>query len=285
MGILGKAQAAGWLLVAATAGAQTAKPDAAAEAAAAMERAKRQAAGPMRIILEASKARRKAGEAEAAPAAEPVTRGAAVKSGAPAAPAAAAVTSPGAIPAPGDARLLVATNAAGDATRAQAKAAPAAELAQPATAAAAPPAPLAEPPPAATLSSQVLQTKQAGVAVPSLEAGPTQPLAGSAAFQAAPVPVAPSAVAAATAEPLKPRLVSMVEPELSQRLLDQLGRNATVLIDLNIRADGSVAGITVLPPSSRQLERALAPTLEQWRFEPLPSARVHRVELVFNTER
>ena len=279
MRILGKAQAAGWLLVAASAVAQTAKPDAAVDAAAAMERAKRQAAGPMRIILEASKARRKAAEAESAQAAEPVVRAAAAKTAA--APAAIS----GAAPAPSDARLLVATSAAGDALRAPARVAAAAESGPPAAAAVAAPAPAAEPPPAATLSSQFLQSKQAGAAVPSLEAGPTLPLTGSAAFQTAPVPMAPSAVAAAAAEPPRPRLVTMVEPELSQRLLDQIGRNATVLIDLNIRADGSVAGITVLPPSSRLLERALAPTLEQWKFEALPAGRVHRVELVFNTER
>ena len=279
MRILGKAQAAGWLLVAASAVAQTAKPDAAVDAAAAMERAKRQAAGPMRIILEASKARRKAAEAESAQAAEPVVRAAAAKTAA--APAAIS----GAGPAPSDARLLVATSAAGDALRAPTRVAAAAESAPPAAAAVAAPAPAAEPPPAATLSSQFLQSKQAGAAVPSLETGPTQPLTGSAAFQTAPIPMAPSAVAAAAAEPPRPRLVTMVEPELSQRLLDQIGRNATVLIDLNIRADGSVAGITVLPPSSRLLERALAPTLEQWKFEALPAGRVHRVELVFNTER
>ena len=279
MGILGKAQAAGWLLVAASAVAQTAKPDAAAEAAAAMERAKRQAAGPMRIILEASKARRKAAEAESAQGAEPVSRAAVAKT--PVAP----VASAGAAPAPSDARLLVATNAAGDALRAPARAATTAESAQPAPSTAALPAPAAEPPPAATLSSQFLQSKQAGSAVPSLETGATQPLTGSAAVQSAPIPLASAAVAASNAEPPKPRLVTMVEPELSQRLLDQIGRNATVLIDLNIRADGSVAGITVLPPSSRLLERALAPTLEQWKFEALPAGRVHRVELVFNPER
>ena len=121
--------------------------------------------------------------------------------------------------------------------------------------------------------------------MPALEAIATPRLAGAAMIQSAPMPAASLTVAAATGEAFKPRLVTMVEPELSQRLLDQLGRNATVLIELKLRADGSVGGITVLPPSSRLLERALAPTLEQWKFEPLPAARVHRVELVFNVER
>ena len=75
------AHAAAWMLVAASALAQTAKPDAAAEAAAAaaMERAKRLAAGPMRIILEASKSRRKVAEAEPPAAAEAVARAAPAK--------------------------------------------------------------------------------------------------------------------------------------------------------------------------------------------------------------
>ena len=275
--MLGLAHAAAWMLVAASALAQTAKPDAAAEAAAAaaMERAKRLAAGPMRIILEASKSRRKVAEAEPPAAAEAVARAAPAKLIA-AAPTVAA-----------DGRLLVATSTTGDTSRAPARTAPAADAALPAEVAPVltPPPAAPAPAPASTLVSEFLQSKQASAAVPALEAIATPRLAGSAMIQSAPMPAASLTVAAATGEAFRPRLVTMVEPELSQRLLDQLGRNAAVLIDLKLRADGSVAGITVLPPSSRLLERALAPTLEQWMFEPLPAARVHRVELVFNVER
>jgi hypothetical protein len=37
--------------------------------------------------------------------------------------------------------------------------------------------------------------------------------------------------------------------------------------------------------ASRQLQRALTTAMEQWRFDPLPTQRQHRVELVFNPDR
>lgn len=275
MGILGKAVAASWVLAAALAAAQPAKPDVAAEAAAAMERARRQAAGPMRIILEASKARRKAGDAETAVVAEPVVK-------------AAAVRTTGATPAqtaPADARMLVATTATGESPRTAARAPAAESPPAPQPAAQASP-PDAAPPSTPTLSSGILQSRPFGAAVPALEASATPALSSAPLAQPAPLPFAdvpPPAVVPAAA--VRPRLLTMVEPELPPRVLDQLVRNATVLIDLTIRADGSVAKVAVLPPAPRQLERALAPTLEQWKFEPLPTERVHRVELVFNPER
>ena len=54
--------------------------------------------------------------------------------------------------------------------------------------------------------------------------------------------------------------------------------------DLTIRPDGSVgsvAWVSNLPP---RVQRLLLGALVQWRFEPLPSERVHRIELAFNGE-
>jgi TonB family protein len=77
----------------------------------------------------------------------------------------------------------------------------------------------------------------------------------------------------------------MVEPEVPQRVLDGMNRNTAVMVDLTIRANGSVAAVELVPPAPRQLQRYLAAALEQWRFDPLPAERVHRIELVFNADR
>ncbi len=271
---LGQAHVACWVLLAASAAAQTAKPD--VEAAAAMERAKRLAAGPMRIILEASKARRKTGEADSPVVAEPVAKST------PARTTAASLAPPAAA----DARLLVATTSTGDAVRTAAPAAPAPESAPLQQPAAQPRLPSAAPPSTPTLISGFLQSKAAGAAVPALEATATPALSSAPLAQPVALPFAAVPLpAAAPAVTDRPRLLTMIEPDIPQRVLDQMGRNATVMIDLTLRADGSVAKVALLSPAPRQLERALAATLEQWKFEALPSERVHRVELVFNPER
>jgi hypothetical protein len=83
---------------------------------------------------------------------------------------------------------------------------------------------------------------------------------------------------------IRPKLITRVDPELPQRLLDDLGRNAVVPVDISIRANGRVAGVVFSPALPIRAQRAIAAALEQWRFEPLPSDRTHRVELVFNGE-
>lgn len=275
------------LLAAASANAQNApaKPaeePAAGEAAAAMERARRQAANPMRIILEAAKGKRKTVEPDTPAAPEPTsvrpvaTRPAATQ----ATPAAANNTGSG------NTATRVAATAATAATGAAvatptSNATPAVSV-LPAAASPAPtsavttlaPAPVAPP---AVLNSD-LQAKSV-TTVPALET------AGSVAAPSAQALALPAAAKTLTPVDGKPRLVRMVEPELPQRLLDELGRNATVAVDLVIRANGTVAGVNVLPPAPRQMQRFLTAAMEQWRFDPLPDQRTHRVELVFNNER
>jgi len=240
-----------------TALAQAAKPkdDAAAEAAAAMERARKQAANPMRIILEASKAKKRPGEdaAPPAPAAEASVRPV-VNRTAPSAPPAEAVV---------------------------ARAAPAAASAPVPAPASPPPAPAAVAEPVVaqvTLSSELAQSK-AAASVPSL--APTAAASVAApSFNALPVAAPSMEVAQA-----RPRLLSMVEPEVPQRLLDELGRNATVAVDMTIKPDGSVGNVAVASSAPRALLRVLTNALEQWRFAPSPVPRQHRVELVFNSDR
>ena len=207
-----------------------------------MERAKRQAAGPLRVILEASKSRRKGGEPESAQAAEVNS----VRSVAARAPAPDGL--------------------------------PQAAVAPPPAAVTAPP----RPPQAAagtqiTVNSEPLQVKTAAGPVPGL------PMTEFAAVPAAaPLTTAAVSLPVATAALLRPRLISRVDPELNQRAIDDLGRNAVVRVDLTIRADGTVAAVTPVGPLLRSVLRPLISALEQWRFDPLPQERVHRVELVFN---
>ena len=224
------------------AAAQPASPDAAASGAAtAMERARRQAAGPMRIILEASKTA--PGRAPAAQAARPVSAVGVVLAAAPA-------VAPSVPPA---ARPLVAPEST-----------PAASVASPV---------VAEP---TGLSADALQNKTPAAAAPALDATAT-------AVNPVLLPdLAPDLPAVQNAPP-RPRIVSRVDPEVSQRVLDDLGRNAVVPVDVTIRPDGRVAAVTPLGSMPRPLQRALVDALGQWRFDPLPQERVHRIELVFNT--
>ena len=279
------AAAAMMLLAAGSAGAQTAKPETAVEAAAAaasaaMERAMRQAAGPMRVILEASKSRRKntepdapvlppadsgsvrpvssrsASPAVAAP--EPVTRALA------AARSAVAAATPAPTPAPAVAVAVAGTVAPLVAPEPPVATASAAPVSKGAVA-------------QLTLSSEALQGKGDSALVPALEAVGAAPAAAL-------LPAGAMTQSNPSVGPAKVKLINRVDPEVAQRHLDDMGRNAVVTVDLTIRADGSVGAVTVLPPSPRGIQRALVDALEQWRFEPLSSQRLHRVQLIFNPE-
>ena len=260
------------LSFAASLGAQTpAKPDAAAEAAAAMERAKRQAAGPMRIILEASKARRKPGEGEAATAVAPAAaaaptealglRSVASRSSVPGGVASPTATPPAAAVAP-----------AAVAAPTPVPAAPASNSTEPATA----PDRLAT---QVTLDAGALGARPATAAVSGLESssavGPI----------VAPLAVAPQVSNSQMQPSDRVRLLSLVEPEVPQRVLDEMGRNASIQVDLVLRPDGSVASVDLASPAPRGLLRMLTPSLQQWKFAPLTAQRTHRVELLFNVER
>lgn len=220
-------------------------PAASASAAeSAMERARRQAASPLRAILEASKARRRPGDGEAAePAEAPIQR---------------------------------TVN-----TRAAPQTSAAADAGGPAARAAATPVVVADPPAVPdtpistqlTLSSDALQELALRSPMPALDRVGAAPAPGALPAPAAALP-APAAVT--------PKLISMVEPALAARTLEEAGRLNELPVELTIRPDGTVAQVAVLANAPRQLVRAVVLALEQWRFEPLPAERVHRVQLVFN---
>jgi hypothetical protein len=83
-----------------------------------------------------------------------------------------------------------------------------------------------------------------------------------------------------TSEQAAPKLVSMVEPSLSQRFFDDAGRRVEVVMDLALRSDGTVAEVRFVPPVPRGAQRAVQSAVEQWRFSPLAQPTVHRVVAV-----
>lgn len=197
------------------------------EAAEAMERARRQAANPMRVILEASRVRR-AGAPDTPPAAAP-------------APEVAARAAPVPAPAPAPA-----------------------------------PAPR-EVEPAAVISSELAQSRAATESAPALDpAALPRPLAAPS--------LAMPAVAAMLPGIARPTLVQRVDPELPPRLLADLAPNTVLTAELTLRPDGTVSQVNLLTPGpgARAMSRFVVSALQQWRFQPLPSERQWRVDLVFN---
>ena len=210
---------------AASAAARADEARAKAEADEAMARARRLAANPMRMIVEASRIRRRSEDA-----------GAVV-------PVAAAVGTP-AVAAGAEAPVARSLPAPDQTAEAQLSSQLASERVQPAPALAPTASPTALSLPAAALP-----------ALPAL---------------AAEIP--------------KPTLVKRVNPEVPARLLAELPSDTLFVADLTILPDGSVGAVDPVPPVPRSVQRYVVQALQQWRFEPLPSERVWRVELQFRLE-
>ncbi len=131
--------------------------------------------------------------------------------------------------------------------------------------------------PSLRLSSEALQSRPAASATPALET--------PSAVMAAPTPAPILALPKFAAAMANPKLVSMVEPAVPPRVLDEIGGVTEVIVDLTIRPDGSIASVVLAPSAPRQLHRFVIAALEQWRYEPLPAQRVYRIQLVFNADR
>ncbi len=209
---------------------QPAAPASAASAARAeedeaMARARRLAANPMRMIVEASRIRRR-DEAAVVP----------VSTGGGAAVAAEAPT-PRSVPVPVPP----------------------------------PPAPVA----VGLLNSSIAADRSAVTTVPELAAAPeiVSPLSRS-------LPAAP----ALAPEIARPTVVHRVLPAVPPRLLADLPPDTVFIADLTIQPDGSVSAVDPVPPVPRSVQRYVVQALGQWRFEPLPSQRVWRVEVAFRSE-
>jgi len=226
------------------------KAEADADAAAAMERARRMADNPLRRIQEASRTRARGVIITplTAPAPEVADAGSLRRTASPGeAPAAAgAAASPVPAPAP----------------------APALPVAAPAPA----PAPLQQ------LRSDLASTSDS----PSPAA--VEPIANTALPQTVAAPAVANFAPATLArlEPLAPRLLKMVEPDVPIRVLDQIGSRREAVVEFVVKPDGSVSDINLLAPAPRVLQRFVVEALSQWRYAPLPEARTLRVQLVFS---
>lgn len=204
-----------------------------------MERARRQAASPLRVILEASKSRRKPGDTETGDAPEAAGQRSA------------------------NTRSAPLTSAAGTSE------AVAARVPQPV-------AVVAPVQTEVTLTSTALQARDP--AAPTVAIESVVPASAVAALPAPAEALPPPAPVSAA-----PKLITMVEPVLPARGFEEAGALRELPVDLTIRADGSVASVNVAVNAPRPLVRAVVAALGQWRFEPLPAERVHRVQLVFGT--
>jgi hypothetical protein len=93
---------------------------------------------------------------------------------------------------------------------------------------------------------------------------------------------APSAALASSV--ITPKLVHRVDPTFPQNLADQASQLRELKINFNIATDGSVSDVVLQSSVPRQLLRYVQAAVSQWRFEPLPAARAHQVQLVFGAE-
>lgn len=220
------------LMVVPTAWAQAASAEGSAvDARAAMERAKRAAAGPLKAIQQAAKIRRRPGEADPAETWVAARATTAVQ----VAPAAAVPATPASerptvgAETPADVRMLVAE----------------ARIARLTT--------------VADIEVQATATaKDSTVAMvdwpPLLDAGQGLPIR-----------------------------LNTPEPSIPAHLLEQGPRVDEVEAELSLRADGSVAEVTLVSPVPRTWQRFITTALEQWRYEPVGSPRMHRVHVSFQT--
>jgi TonB family protein len=219
-----------------------AQPAPAASSPLPTERAQHDADKVFRMILQHADKPRRAPREDAAPAA--ATPRPAV------APAAKAATTPSATAAPvraADSRVTATT----------------------------PPAVPAVPTASAAPDTSVVPSSSANAVAAPDSAAAAQP---AAAAVAAPAALAPVAVAAPRS--LKLELVSSVEPEFPARLVRSLGRGS-VVVNFDVRPDGSVARAEVASSSHRGLNEAALSAVAAWRFKPISETLPGVVELKF----
>lgn len=117
---------------------------------------------------------------------------------------------------------------------------------------------------------------------PAADAAEVTAIATGAQMPAAPATLPPTAVLSEPVLDAVPQVLNMVEPSIPSALLALGPQTAEVEAELSLLADGSVAGVTLLPPVPRAWQRHITAALERWRFAPMSGSRLHRVRLVFN---
>jgi TonB family protein len=99
----------------------------------------------------------------------------------------------------------------------------------------------------------------------------------------APTTAAPLSAPAETREPehdTQLELIFKTEPNFPTRLTDSLG-SGSVVVDIQVRPDGSVARAHVVRSSHPGLERAAQEAVLGWRFKPMSETVSGRVEITF----
>ena len=98
----------------------------------------------------------------------------------------------------------------------------------------------------------------------------------------------PAPAAAELPEPRAPAaegllLLERVEPEYPRQVLRD-GGSGSVLLRLQVAANGSVSGTEVLRSSNRRLVPAVLEAVSRWRFAPMARAQSAEVEIGFRSE-
>lgn len=245
-----------------------------------MDRVKRDASNPLRMIIQASQVKtrpRTADLPDPASTSTVVPVAAQATSARPAAAAARPATTAAPQPAPAVAaeatRSLVgaanrparAAASSGVSERVEPQSAPAPEPA--ATAAATPSAAEANSAPSAALA-----LSSSAAVTPASPAGATAPVQPAKAAEPAPL--------TAIEVPLK--LVQYIEPEIPQRLRARLRNNNEVTVGFTVNRDGSLSDVGIRASTNRALDDAVLDAVRQWRYGPLPEPREGSVQLVFN---
>ena len=88
-------------------------------------------------------------------------------------------------------------------------------------------------------------------------------------------------VTPARAVPVRLELADYVEPVLPERLRSRLRGTPEVVLDLMVRADGSVGEATVRSSTDKALEPLALAAVRQWRYKRIDEPRAHAVQLVF----
>lgn len=164
-----------------------------------------------------------------------------------------------------------------DATKERKDKAPAAKPAP----TAAPPAGAAKPKPSAPATAASNGAATPKPVEPPASATPAAPEPLPLAKTGAPAEPAPAAaapvIAAAVLAP--PKLVSMVEPDISSATRRRLQGAQSATVRFNIAADGSVADAEVLKASNSALRQPVLDAVKQWRYTPPGQVVAQTIEL------
>lgn len=132
-------------------------------------------------------------------------------------------------------------------------------------------APVAElvdsvPPPAAlaAVAMPVLAVQAAPLAAPALAPTPTAPVLAEA--------------------PPVPRLLTMVEPTIPERLMARVTSITRFNLSLDIQPDGSVSAVDLRPGGPKALEPMVLAAVRQWRYAPMSQPVRQLVELVIQPD-